>query len=159
VSATEDASGGADPLAVLSLDAGPAPAAATRPVLLSARGLTKAYKVAGTRLDVLNGVDLDIHDGEILAILGKSGCGKSTLLHVLGWLDHADEGEVLYEGRDRAHLPHSERARLRNRVMGFVFQFYHLLPELTAEQAIALEPRRCHLRHDRMGKVIVNARL
>jgi lipoprotein-releasing system ATP-binding protein len=104
----------------------------TGPVVLSARGLEKRYRVGGGTLQVLSGVDLDVREGEILAILGKSGCGKSTLLHVLGWLDGPDQGIVEYEGRDRARLPAQERARLRNVVMGFVFQFYHLLPELTA---------------------------
>jgi len=117
--------------AVAAAAATPAPAL-ERPVLLSARGLTKSYKLGGARLEVLRGVDLDVREGEILAVLGKSGCGKSTLLHVLGWLDKADAGEIRYEGQDRNGLPASERARQRNRVMGFVFQFYHLMPELTA---------------------------
>jgi lipoprotein-releasing system ATP-binding protein len=107
-------------------------------ILLEARGVHKRYRIAGAPLQVLAGVDLQVREGEILAILGKSGCGKSTLLHVLGWLDAADEGEVLYEGRDRAHLPPAERASLRNRVMGFVFQFYHLLPELTALENVLM---------------------
>jgi len=106
------------------------PAAA--PVSLSARGLSKSYRVGGEDLHVLKGVDLDVREGEILAVLGQSGSGKSTLLHVLGWIDRADEGSILYEGRDRASLSAAERAALRNRVMGFVFQFYHLLPELSA---------------------------
>ncbi len=106
--------------------------------LLTAHGVHKSYSVGGGVLEVLRGVDLDVHEGEILAILGKSGCGKSTLLHVLGWLDRADAGEVLYEGRDRTHLSSAERARLRNRLMGFVFQFYHLLPELSALENVLL---------------------
>jgi lipoprotein-releasing system ATP-binding protein len=109
-----------------------------RPALLSARGLTKSYKIGGSRLEVLKGVDLDVRQGEVLAILGKSGCGKSTLLHVLGWLDRADAGEIRYEGQDRNGLPASERARQRNRVMGFVFQFYHLMPELSALENVLL---------------------
>ena len=107
-----------------------------RKVLLRARGVTKSYKVGGGMLDVLQGVDLDVHDGEILAILGTSGCGKSTLLHVLGWLDRADEGEIVYDGVDYAQLPANERARHRNLAMGFVFQFYHLLRELTAVENV-----------------------
>ncbi len=125
-----------DPAPSASVEPAAAPAleapVAERPVLLSARGLTKAYKLGGARLEVLRGVDLDVRQGEILAVLGKSGCGKSTLLHVLGWLDKADAGEIRYEGQDRNGLPASERARQRNVVMGFVFQFYHLMPELTA---------------------------
>ena len=101
-------------------------------VLLRARGVKKSYRVGGGVLPVLKSGDLDVYEGEILAVLGKSGCGKSTLLHVLGWLDRADEGEIVYDGRDHASLPASERARLRNETMGFVFQFYHLLSELSA---------------------------
>jgi lipoprotein-releasing system ATP-binding protein len=115
-----------------------APATGPAPVLLSARGVTKGYRVAGGMLEVLRGVDLDVRRGEILAVLGTSGCGKSTLLHVLGWLDRAHAGEIRYEGRDRAGLPAQELARLRNTVMGFVFQFYHLLPELTALENVML---------------------
>lgn len=101
-------------------------------VLLRARGVEKSYRMGGGRLDVLKGVDLDVHEGEILAVLGKSGCGKSTLLHVIGWLDRADAGEIVYDGLDHVALPANERAHHRNRTMGFVFQFYHLLRELTA---------------------------
>jgi lipoprotein-releasing system ATP-binding protein len=124
----------------------PAPtfASASAPVALSARGLTKRYKIGAETLDVLRGVDLDVREGEILAILGTSGSGKSTLLHVLGWLDHADAGTIHYEGRDRASLSASERANLRNRVMGFVFQFYHLLPELTAVENVMLPSMILH---------------
>jgi lipoprotein-releasing system ATP-binding protein len=111
---------------------------------LSARGLTKSYRIAGETLEVLRGVDLDVHEGEILAILGTSGSGKSTLLHVLGWLDRADSGTIQYEGRDRAGISATERAHLRNQVMGFVFQFYHLLPELTALENVLL-PTMIHL--------------
>ncbi len=118
-------------------EAVPVPAG-ERPVVLSARGIAKSYKVGGSRLEVLRGVDLEVREGEVLAILGKSGCGKSTLLHVLGWLDRADAGEVHYEGKDRNRLTAAERARLRNRLMGFVFQFYHLMPELSALENVLL---------------------
>ncbi len=109
-----------------------------RPVLLEARGVTKVYKTGAGPLHVLRGVDLQVREGEILAILGTSGCGKSTLLHVLGWLDEVDEGQILFEGKDRAALPAASRAELRNRVMRFVFQFYHLMPELTAVENVSL---------------------
>ncbi len=110
----------------------------TRRVLLDATGLTKTYRVGGHKLEVLKGVDMQVREGEILAILGTSGCGKSTLLHVLGWLDSADEGRIVFDGTDRSTLGSSERAHLRNRVMGFVFQFYHLLPELTALENVLM---------------------
>ncbi len=113
-------------------------------VALSARGLTKSYRIGGAMLPVLKGVDLEVREGEILAILGASGSGKSTLLHVMGWLDRADEGEIHYEGRDRASLSSAERAALRNRVMGFVFQFYHLLPELTALENVLMPAMILH---------------
>ena len=109
-----------------------------RAVALRARHVTKSYRMAGERLDVLKGVNLDVHEGEILAILGTSGCGKSTLLHVLGWLDSPDSGEIYFDGQDRAKVPTSMRAELRNVVMGFVFQFYHLLPELTALENVCM---------------------
>lgn len=112
-----------------------------RPVLLSARGVRKTYTVGGEPLHVLRGVDLDVREGEILAILGKSGCGKSTMLHCLGWLESVDEkngGEIVFQGQNRASLSNAQRARLRNRDVGFVFQFYHLLPELTAFENILM---------------------
>jgi lipoprotein-releasing system ATP-binding protein len=123
-----------------------AAASAQRPVLLSARGISKTYRIGGERLEVLRGVDLDVREGEILAILGKSGCGKSTLLHVLGWLDRADAGEIRYEGVDRNSLSTTERARQRNVVMGFVFQFYHLMPELSALENVLVPAL---IRHNR----------
>lgn len=108
------------------------------PVILRAQGVTKSFASGTGTLHVLRGVDLQVREGEILAILGQSGCGKSTLLHVLGWLDQADEGQIHFEGRDRATLSNRERAELRNRVMGFVFQFYHLMSELTALENVML---------------------
>ncbi len=108
------------------------------PAALRARDLHKSYLVGGRPLHVLKGVDLDVYEGEILAIVGKSGGGKSTLLHVLGMLDQPDRGQIVFEGRDRAGLAAHERAELRNTVMGFVFQFYHLLAELTALENVML---------------------
>ena len=115
-----------------------------RPVLLKARGVAKHYKMGPSTLQVLKGVDLDVREGEILAILGTSGCGKSTLLHVLGWLEEADGGQIHFDGRDRGSLTANERARLRNDVMGFVFQFYHLMPELTALENVQMPARIRH---------------
>ena len=89
-------------------------------------------------LPALSEVSFQLQAGEMAFLTGHSGAGKSTLLHVLGWLDAADKGVVLYEGQDRAKLPSHERARLRNRLMGFVFQFYNLMASLTARENVAL---------------------
>jgi lipoprotein-releasing system ATP-binding protein len=99
---------------------------------LEARGLVKTYTVGGTVLTVLRDLDLAVDAGEMVAIVGASGVGKSTLLHVLGGLDRADEGEVTIAGTNLMMLPDAERVGFRNRHVGFVFQFHHLLPEFSA---------------------------
>ena len=106
--------------------------------LLAARNLHKTYRVGGEDLRVLRGVDLSIHDGEMLAILGRSGSGKSTLLHLLGGLDRPTAGSVHFDGRDLYRLRGAEFDHFRNRHLGFVFQFYHLLPELTALENVTI---------------------
>lgn len=102
----------------------------TAPVL-AARNLCKAYRKHAIQVPVLGGLDLDLHPGEFLSVVGASGSGKSTLLHVLGTLDRPDEGEVRLDGRRIDNLPNADRDALRNGTFGFIFQFYHLLPELT----------------------------
>jgi lipoprotein-releasing system ATP-binding protein len=104
--------------------------AATAAPILRAQGLSKTYRMGDSTLTVLKGVDLSVRAGEFLAIEGRSGSGKSTLLHLLGALDAADAGSIEYNGQDIAKLSGAQRSRLRNRQFGFVFQFYHLLPEL-----------------------------
>ncbi len=101
------------------------------PMHLSAVALTKAYQKGQHKVPVLRGVDIEMAQGEFVSIVGQSGCGKSTLLHVLGLLDKPDVGQVRLEGSRIDDLPIETRDEIRNRVFGFVFQFYHLLPELT----------------------------
>ncbi len=110
----------------------PATAPATREVLLAARGIRKSFQIGTQKLEVLHGVDLELARGELLALMGSSGAGKSTLLHILGLLDPPTEGDVMLGGASAWKLPVEERAKLRNQKIGFVFQFYHLLPELNA---------------------------
>lgn len=100
--------------------------------MLEAQDLHKIYKDAANPLAVLKGIDLTIPEGEILAIVGPSGAGKSTLLHILGGLDKPTSGRVALEGKDLYALNDAPRARIRNTHIGFIFQFYHLLPEFTA---------------------------
>jgi lipoprotein-releasing system ATP-binding protein len=99
---------------------------------LSAVGLEKSYRKGKSAVPVLKGVDFEIERGEMVAIVGASGSGKSTLLHVLGLLDGPDRGEVLLNGQRIDDRPDRHRDGLRNRTFGFIFQFYHLLPELSA---------------------------
>lgn len=109
----------------------------SKPVLL-ARGLRKSYREGGRHLDILKGVDLSVNAMECLAITGASGVGKSTLLHVLGGLEKLDSGEVYIADEALHELDADGAARLRNRHLGFVYQFHHLLPEFSAEENVAM---------------------
>ena len=109
-------------------------------VILSVRGLNKAFHIGDSTLEVLRGIDLEIRAGEFVAIEGRSGSGKSTLLHLLGALDAADAGSILYAGRDLVTLSSRQRSDLRTTEFGFVFQFYHLLPELNVMENTLLGP-------------------
>ena len=106
--------------------------------VLHAQTLVKAYEEGNNELEVLKGVDLTVHKGDILAIIGASGSGKSTLLNLLGGLDHATRGSVSIAGTSVASLNDRETGRLRNRYLGFVYQFHHLLPEFTALENVAM---------------------
>lgn len=104
-----------------------------RKMLLEARGLTKDYWLPGKgKVEVLRGVDLRIHEGEVVALVGKSGAGKSTLLHVLGTLDDPTSGEVLFEGAPLFRRDEAGLADFRNETIGFVFQSHYLLPDFSA---------------------------
>ena len=98
---------------------------------LEAIALKKSYRKGPIEVPVLRGVSLGVRRGEFLAIVGQSGSGKSTLLHLLGTLDAPDQGEIHYAGQRIDNLPAAGRDALRNRHFGMIFQFYHLLPELT----------------------------
>ncbi len=103
-----------------------------------ARGLRKGYGTGERRVEVLRGLDLEVARGEMVAVVGPSGVGKSTLLHLLGLLDRPDAGDLRLFGDDTAKLSVEERARWRNRRIGFVFQFHALLPEFTLEENVAM---------------------
>jgi lipoprotein-releasing system ATP-binding protein len=120
-----------------------AKAPSTKPIL-RASGLSKSFQMGDQTLTVLKRVDLALRPGEFVAIEGRSGSGKSTLLHVLGALDSADAGELEYEGRSIPNMSGNERAALRNTQFGFVFQFYHLLPELNVLENTLLAPMIQH---------------
>ncbi|MGQ0722985.1 MAG: ABC transporter ATP-binding protein [Candidatus Eiseniibacteriota bacterium] len=106
--------------------------------VLSARGIVRRFRSGATTLEVLRGMDLDLDPGEIRAVLGPSGSGKSTLLHCLGGLDRPDEGTVHVRGQDLSALDERQLAAARNRDIGFVFQFHHLLPDFSALENVML---------------------
>jgi len=106
--------------------------------LVSVQNVTKIFQHEGRSLEVLKGIDLDIGSGEMVTIVGPSGAGKSTLLHLIGTLDLPTVGQILYAGQDVTRLGSSDLAEFRNRSIGFVFQFHHLLPEFTALENVMM---------------------
>lgn len=111
------------------------------PTFLSARELYKTYALNKRQVEVLRGVSLEVTKGEIVALRGASGAGKSTLLHLLGGLDSPDRGSVVLDGQALDRCGDAQLCRLRNRLVGFIFQAYHLLPELDALENVALAAR------------------
>ncbi|MBI5779195.1 MAG: ABC transporter ATP-binding protein [Planctomycetes bacterium] len=108
------------------------------PHILKIENISRSFKADGRTLEILKDISLDIKAGEILAIAGPSGAGKSTLLHIMGLLDRPTSGRVLFRDKDLYTLPGAEQARLRNSSVAFIFQFYHLVPELNILENILL---------------------
>ncbi len=106
--------------------------------ILKAEGVFKSYRMGNTDVKVLKGVDLAVRKGEFVAIVGSSGSGKSTLLHILGALDKPNKGLVRFNGQDLARIGQRSLNRFRNKTVGFVFQFYHLLDELNVMENVFL---------------------
>ncbi|MFC1599683.1 ABC transporter ATP-binding protein [Patescibacteria group bacterium] len=106
--------------------------------LLYAKGLRKTYVTGSVKTEVLKGVDVEIHEGEFVTIMGHSGSGKSTLMHILGFLDTPDEGKYIFEGKDTSKFNDDELADIRNKKVGFVFQAFNLLPRTSALDNVRL---------------------
>ncbi|MGA6993458.1 MAG: ATP-binding cassette domain-containing protein, partial [Candidatus Deferrimicrobiaceae bacterium] len=117
----------------------PTPIAASSPgeMVFRARGLTKIYDMGEVQVHALRGVDVDLFAGELVVLLGPSGSGKSTLLNILGGLDTSTGGEVSYRGQDLTRATEKELTEYRRHHVGFVFQFYNLIPSLTAQENVA----------------------
>ncbi len=128
---------------------------AARPEVLRAEGIGKSFVQGGQRIDVLNGLGCTVATGERIAIVGRSGAGKSTLLHILAGLDEANAGQVWVAGSSMTWASPGQRAAIRNRHMGFVYQLHHLLPEFTALENVAMPLR---LRNRDKGEAGARAR-
>jgi lipoprotein-releasing system ATP-binding protein len=120
--------------------------------LLAAVNLHKAYRKNAIEVPVLNGLDLEVWPGELLCVVGASGSGKSTLLHLLGTLDRPDQGSIHLGGERIDDLPPERRDRLRNGIFGFIFQFYHLLPELSTLENVLMPQMIGHSLWDWLGR-------
>ncbi len=111
------------------------------PLMVRVSGVSKGFGAGPSRVEVLRHLDLEVRRGELLAVVGPSGVGKSTLLHLIGLLDRPDSGTIELDGLDTATAGPEERARMRNQLIGFVFQFHYLLNELSAQENIGLPMR------------------
>jgi lipoprotein-releasing system ATP-binding protein len=127
------------------------PAAASSPVL-RADNIARFFVDGDRRLDVLKGVDMALHAGEVAALIGRSGCGKSTLLHLIGLLDKPDSGEILIDGTPAGNLSERERAYIRNTRIGFIFQHYFLLPEFTVLENVEMPAKIAHTATEWLSK-------
>lgn len=107
-------------------------------IILKAKNIVKTYTEGKVKTDVLKNVNLDIYEGELTAIIGKSGSGKSTLMHILGTLDTADSGQILFNDLDLTRLSASKKAQFRNSNLGFVYQFHHLLGDFTVKENVMM---------------------
>lgn len=121
-----------------SVQASGAAVPGSEPMVLEARGVSRSFRQGPKRIDVLKGVDFAVERGACVAVVGTSGAGKSTLLHILGGLDTPDEGTVTVDGKDIWSLGEGARADQRNRSLGFIYQFHHLLAEFTALENVAM---------------------
>jgi lipoprotein-releasing system ATP-binding protein len=106
--------------------------------VLALRGVTRSYRTGEGELQVLKGCDLDVYPGEVIGLIGPSGSGKSSLLHAAGLLERPTTGQIFIEGKDCSALPDAARTRLRLGLIGFIYQFHHLLPEFSALDNVAL---------------------
>lgn len=135
--------------------------------VLVCRSVVRQFREGNSTLEVLSGVDLKVAPAERLAIIGTSGSGKTTLLQIMGGLDEPTSGEVFVGGRSIAHASEIEKGTLRNRFIGFVYQFHHLLPEFTAQENVAMplmirgiaKDESMALAADLLGRVGLDARL
>ena len=112
--------------------------------IIDAKGIVKNYKTAKLETNVLKGIDISIEKGQFVSIMGPSGCGKSTLLYILGGLDYPTEGSVYIDGKDISRLKDKELSKLRRNDIGFIFQFYNLVQNLTVKENILLPIRMAY---------------
>ncbi len=126
--------------------------------MIEARDLKKVYRTSEVETTALSNINLAIQEGEFVSVMGPSGCGKTTLLNILGLIDSPTEGRLVFRGRDASHLPEGERARLRRGAVGFVFQSFNLIDDLTVEENIELPLLYARIppaeRRRRLGEVL-----